>query len=112
MVDAAPEAVVVALTTAPDPDAAAVIARSLLDEKLIACANILPGVTSMYRWEGEVRTDGEVLVVLKSVRGVEEALTRRLIEVHPYDVPELLVLDADRGSEAYLEWVRGEVRQS
>ena len=109
MLHAADETVVVALTTAPDAGTATAIADRLLEERLIACANVLPGATSMYRWDGEVRTESEVVVVLKSIAGVRDRLTRRVIELHPYDVPEVLFLDTSGGSEAYLDWVRGEV---
>lgn len=109
MVHAAPETVVVALTTAPDAETATAIARTLLEERLIACASVVPGVVSLYRWEGEVRSDSEVLVVLKTVAGAGDALSRRISELHPYDVPEVLLLDTAGGADPYLEWVRTEV---
>lgn len=109
MLHAAEETVVVALTTAPDVGTATAIANRLLEERLIACANVLPGATSIYRWDGEVRAESEVVVVLKSVAGAGDRLTRRVTELHPYDVPEVLLLDTTGGAEEYLEWVRGEV---
>jgi periplasmic divalent cation tolerance protein len=105
-----PDTVVVALTMAPDSDTAAGIAERLLSESLIACANIVPGATSIYRWEGEIRSESEVLVILKSVAGARRELGRRVAELHPYDVPEVLFLEATGGAESYLDWVRAEVR--
>jgi len=106
-----PDTVVVALTMAPDSDTAAGIAERLLHERLIACANIVPGATSIYRWEGEIRSESEVLVILKSVAGARQELCRRVAELHPYDVPEVLFLEATfGGAESYLDWVRAEVR--
>ena len=103
--------VLVVLTTAPGPSEARRIARALVEERLAACANVLPGVTSIYWWEGELQEDGETLIVLKTTREGLEELEDRLAELHPYDVPELLALDVVAGLEPYLEWVEGEVRR-
>lgn len=98
--------VMVVLTTLPDTRAAEALAERLIDEHLVACANVLPGVRSIYRWEGEVRRDDEVLVILKTTRRALPRLQERLPALHPYDVPELVALDVAEGSEAYLDWVR------
>ena len=101
------EEVVVAITTlAADADAAA-FARTLVERELIACANVLPGVTSIYRWKGEVVADGEQLVVMKLPGERLDALKQAFAELHPYEVPELLVFDVRDGLEAYLRWVVG-----
>lgn len=102
-------AVTVVLTTAPDPDAAAELAGRLVDERLAACANIVPGITSIYRWRGKVQRDEEVLVILKTTPMAFEALRRRIIQLHPYEVPEVLALAAPEGSEDYMRWVGDEV---
>lgn len=104
------DAVTVVLTTAPDGETAERIARALVGEGLIACANVVPGVTSIYRWEGEVRRDGEVLVVMKTTRGRLAALFGRAAELHPYEVPELLALDVSAGLPAYGRWVADETQ--
>lgn len=109
MVHAAHDTVVLVFTTAPDSETANAIAARLLEERLIACANILPGATSVYRWEGEVRSESEVVLILKSLAGVGARLSRRVAELHPYDLPELLTVEATDGSERYLDWVRQEV---
>lgn len=105
---AAAEEVVLCLSTAPDLAEAERIARALLDERLIACANLLPGVVSVYRWEGEVRRDGEALLLMKTRRGAVARLKERLPGLHPYAVPELLVCGVEDGLAPYCGWVLDE----
>ncbi len=100
----APE-VVLCLCTAPDAAEAERLARALVDERLIACANLIPGVVSLYRWEGEVRRDAEVLLLMKTGRNRVERLRERLGALHPYEVPELLVVAVEDGLAAYCRWV-------
>ena len=102
--------VVVALVTAPSPEKAAEIARTLVEEGLAACGNVVPGVRSIYRWEGKVQDDAEALLVLKTERRLVPALQARLPELHPYQVPELLVVPVEDGLAPYLEWVAASVR--
>ncbi|MFV1987978.1 MAG: divalent-cation tolerance protein CutA [Gemmatimonadota bacterium] len=99
----------VALVTGPDAATMRDIVRTLVRERLIACANVLDGVTSSYRWEGEVEEASECLVVLKTTVDRVPALEARLAGLHPYDVPEFIVMRVDEGSEAYLDWVRDSV---
>ena len=99
---------VVALSTAPDAEQAARIGRALVEERLIACANLVPGLTSIYRWQGEVRQEAEVLLVMKTRRALVERLKARLPQLHPYEVPELVVTPVMEGLEAYCRWVRDE----
>ena len=98
----------VVLVTAPGVEVARSLAHALVGARLAACANLVPGVRSVYRWEGEVQEDEEVLLVLKTRadRGVE--LASRIRELHPYDLPEVLELPVVGGSAAYLDWVRAE----
>jgi periplasmic divalent cation tolerance protein len=103
-------AVRVALATAPDAEAAARIARALVEERLAACANLVPGVRSIYRWQGQLEDDSEVLLVLKTRADRVPALVERLRALHPYEVPELVVLPVEGGSTPYLEWVCAEAR--
>jgi periplasmic divalent cation tolerance protein len=100
----------VVLVTAPTGDPAAALARLLVDERLAACVNLVPGVRSIYRWEGQVCDDREDLLVIKTASDRMEALVARLREVHPYAVPEVLALAVDAGSTRYLEWVLAETR--
>ena len=103
--------VVIALTTlAADADAAA-FARTLVDERLAACVNVLPVMTSIFRWKGAVEQDREQQILMKTTADRLPALAARLRQLHPYELPELLVLTAADGSAAaYLEWVRDAVR--
>ncbi|MFZ5481294.1 MAG: divalent-cation tolerance protein CutA [Myxococcota bacterium] len=100
----------VVLVTAPDADTAARIARTLVEERLAACGNVLPGVRSIYRWEGAVQDEPEVLIVLKTPRDRFEALRARVLEVHPYRVPEVIALPVEAGHAAYLAWVGEQTR--
>jgi periplasmic divalent cation tolerance protein len=96
---------VVAFTTAPSADKAADLARALVGEGLAACVNIVPGVRSIYRWKGELCDDAEVLCVVKTRRDHVERLRERLLALHPYEVPELVVVDIVAGNPAYLSWI-------
>jgi periplasmic divalent cation tolerance protein len=103
--------VAVVLTTAPDRATAERIVSQLVDERLVACGNLLEGMTSIYRWRGAVETTPELLVLLKTRRARVEDVFRRVGELHPYEVPELLVLPAAAVSSAYSRWVREETTE-
>lgn len=98
----------IAFATAPDADVAARIARVLVEERLVACANLVANVRSIYRWQGRVEDESEVMLVLKTQADRVEALAERLRALHPYDVPELVVLPVTGGLAPYLDWVRAE----
>lgn len=95
----------VVLMTAPDEAKAAEIARALLDERMIACANILPRVRSLYRWQGKVHDDAEVLVLMKAPASEFKALEARVKSLHPYQTPELLQFEVSDGLPEYVKWV-------
>lgn len=95
--------------TAPDGAEAERMGRALVEERLAACANVVPGVVSVYRWEGRMQRDEEALVILKTTGEGVPALKARAVELHPYDVPEFLALPVVDGHQPYLDWVRGEV---
>ncbi len=97
--------VLVVLVTAPGPEEAARLARTLVEERLAACGNVLPGLRSIYRWEGKVRDEGEALLLLKTTRERFAALRDRILALHPYEVPEVLALPVEAGAERYLSWV-------
>lgn len=97
--------VVIAHCSCPDAETAARIARALVEERLAACVQRIAGVVSTYRWEGTLHVDNEVLLLIKTTRARLDALKARLPALHPYEVPELLVLDAVDGLPAYLGWV-------
>lgn len=95
----------IVLCTFPDGDQASTIARTLVDEKLAACVNLLPQVRSIYRWQGEVCDDGEQLSVIKTSADRFPALRARLVELHPYDCPEVIGVTVEDGHPDYLSWV-------
>ena len=99
---------VLVLTTLPTADAAAQIAKAVVGEKLAACANILPALRSIYRWQGQVQDESEVLVLLKTQRVHYARLKARILELHPYDVPEVLAIPVEQGHAAYLDWIARE----
>lgn len=101
--------VAVVLVTAPDEEKAAALARTLVEERLIACANLVPKIRSIYRWQGAVHDEPEVLLVMKTRAERFAALAERVKALHPYTVPEVLQLPVGAGSEAYLRWVLDEV---
>ena len=98
------------LTTCPDEATARAICRTLVEERLAACGNLVPGVRSIYRWKGAIEEAGEVLVLLKIPADGVPAAAARLRELHPYEVPEVLVLEIERGAPDYLRWVVEETR--
>jgi periplasmic divalent cation tolerance protein len=93
------------LTTVPSAEVAAKLARTLVEEKLAACGNVLPAVRSIYRWKGKVEDENEVMLLLKThVRQVAR-LQARILELHPYEVPEVLAVPVEAGFQGYLDWV-------
>jgi len=105
-----PEAGVrVIFVTGPEADTLQSIGRVLVEEGLAACVNVLPGITSVYRWEGETRADREALALIKTTEDRVEATRLRVMELHPYDVPEFIAMEVAEGSPAYLRWVRESV---
>ena len=99
------------LTTMPDDDRADTLARTLVDERLAACVNVHGPMASTYRWKGIVEREAERQIVIKTTRGRLEALETRLRALHPYELPEFVVLNAEAG-DAYGAWVRDGTRQS
>ena len=97
--------VILLLSTFPDIGAARTAVRTLVEERLVACGNIMPGVESIYRWQGAVETSMEVMVIFKTTADSAEAAQARLRELHPYEVPEILRLPVDGGWPPYLDWV-------
>ncbi len=97
------------LCTCPDA-AAPELARTLVEERLAACVNIVAGVRSIYRWDGEICDDAEVLLVMKTAADRLEALIARAVQDHPYDCPEVIALPIEAGHAGYLDWVTAQTR--
>ena len=96
----------VALATAPDAEIAARIAHALVGERLAACANLVPQVRSIYRWQGEVVEDKELLLLVKTTTHAFPKLKERVKALHPYTVPEIVALPIAEGNREYLDWLR------
>jgi periplasmic divalent cation tolerance protein len=96
----------VVLTTTPDIWEAESLAEKIVSEKLAACVQIMPQMTSFYFWEGEVQKEGEHLLLIKTIRQNYDALEKFILENHSYEVPEIVAVDAERISESYITWMR------
>jgi periplasmic divalent cation tolerance protein len=95
----------IVLTTAANQEEARRLGRALVEERLAACATLIPGVESIYRWKGEVESSGETVLLLKTGADELAALEARLHELHSYETPEFLVLEVAAGSQGYLRWL-------
>lgn len=100
----------IVLTTVSGGPEAVALARALVDERLAACVNVLPVMMSVYRWRGRVECEAEQQLVIKTTMNRLAAVRDRLSSLHPYELPELIVLPVVDGSPAYLDWVRQETR--
>jgi periplasmic divalent cation tolerance protein len=101
-----PDTVLLCYCHCPDAASARAIAEALVGERLAACVNRLPGIRSTYRWHDEVTTDSEDLLLIKTTAGRFDALKARLLQLHPYELPELVAVPVARAHDAYLDWVR------
>jgi periplasmic divalent cation tolerance protein len=102
---------ILVIVTAPDNIIARKIASALIEKEIAACVNISPSWTSVYRWEGEVQEDVEVLMFIKTRAGIfESKLVPCIQELHPYDLPEIIALPIKEGEPNYLEWIVDSVK--
>ncbi|OAY23219.1 protein CutA, chloroplastic [Manihot esculenta] len=101
---------IVVYVTVPNRDAGKKLAHSIIKEKLAACVNIVPGIESVYEWKGEVQTDPEELLIIKTRQSLLEALTEHVKANHEYEVPEVISLPITGGSIPYLEWLKKSTR--
>jgi periplasmic divalent cation tolerance protein len=100
----------IVLVTAPNLTTARALAKSALDARLIACANLVPGIESHYWWRGKRERSREVMLVCKSLKSKLPALERIILKNHPYDTPEFIVLPITSGTSGYLDWLAASVR--
>lgn len=99
------EAIVVYIT-APNEEEAAKIAKTIVEERVAGCVNIVKGIRSIYSWQGKIEDDAEVLMIVKTQRHLFEPLKKRVKELHSYTVPEIIALPIIEGSEDYLNWLK------
>ena len=104
------EDALVVLVTCPDRGSAEGLAGALVKEHLVACGNVLSGVNSFFFWEGEVQSDAEFLLLLKTTEDRFEEVKERVQELHSYDVPEIIALPVARGNRDYLDWIEETTR--
>ncbi|EOA27976.1 hypothetical protein CARUB_v10024149mg [Capsella rubella] len=102
---------IVVYVTVPNREAGKKLANSIVQEKLAACVNIVPGVESVYEWEGKVQSDSEELLIIKTRQSLLESLTEHVKANHEYDVPEVIALPITGGSDKYLEWLKNSTRK-
>ncbi|MFT7622226.1 MAG: periplasmic divalent cation tolerance protein [Myxococcota bacterium] len=95
----------VVFCTCPDIEAANILAHALVSERLAACVNIVPGIRSVYRWQGEVHEDSEFLLIAKTSTARVAELTERAVALHPYECPEVIALPVEQGFAGYLNWI-------
>ena len=98
------------LITAPDEENAARIGRALVEERLAACANIIKGVRSIYRWKEEIFDEPECMLLIKTAADKFALLEKRVRELHPYEVPEVIAVKISEGSKQYLDWIEENTR--
>ncbi|MGW8248558.1 MAG: divalent-cation tolerance protein CutA [Acidiferrobacterales bacterium] len=102
MSDSSPQLI---LNTCPDQQTADSIANTLVEQGLAACVNIVPGIQSVYRWQGKVERQGEVLLMIKARADAFSAISARIVELHPYELPEVIAVTIGNGLQPYLEWI-------
>lgn len=95
----------IVLCTVPDRDSAEEMANILIADNLAACVNILPGITSVYRWEDKIEQGNELLLVIKTARKTYKALQAKIVDLHPYELPEIIAVPIEDGLPAYLNWL-------
>jgi periplasmic divalent cation tolerance protein len=102
----------VVLVSVPNAETAEKLGETLVGEELAACVNVIPGVRSIYRWKGAIERDQELLCLIKTTRAGFERLRARVVELHPYEVPEVVALPVEGGHAPYLGWLVGSVKAS
>lgn len=104
------EQFVIVLVTAPDSETARLLAKAALEAHLVACANLLPGIESHYWWKEKMEVSQETLIVFKTQKSRAPALEKLILDRHPYDTPEILVLALTAGNGKYLDWIKANCR--
>jgi periplasmic divalent cation tolerance protein len=99
--------IVICFVTCPSKEVGAALAKIVVAERLAACVNIIDSVQSVYQWKDEIVIDSEVLLMIKTTEGRVETLRERMLENHPYDLPEFIVIRSSSSSEAYARWIQG-----
>ena len=105
------DAILLCLCSCPDATSAEQLAGALVGERLAACINIVPGLRSVFRWQGSVQRESEVLLLVKTCADRLDALTATIVRLHPYELPEIIAISPSAGLPAYLDWIRAQTRE-
>ena len=105
------EQVLLVMTNLPDLQSAKALARALVEARLAACVNILPGVQSVYHWQGQIEEAVEITLHIKTAQGRYQQVQHAILAVHPYELPEIIVIPVSAGHAPYLHWVSSETAQ-
>lgn len=100
--------ILLVFSTFPDADSARHTGTLLIESQLAACVNLLPQIQSIYRWQGKIETSDEVLAIFKTTQATYSVFEQKLLELHPYDVPEILAFPIEKASAAYAQWIMAE----
>lgn len=102
----------IALTTCPDSKVASSLAHTIVEQQLAACVNIIPGIQSVYQWQGEIETDNELLLVMKTNKQTLKTLELFIMQQHPYETPEFICINIESGAQAYLDWITSSLKNT
>jgi periplasmic divalent cation tolerance protein len=103
---------IIVITAVGDEEQALLVARELVARRLAACVNVVPGIRSVYRWQGKICRDGEYLLIVKTLESEREAVAAAIRELHSYELPEVLAFTAAAGDERFLAWIRDSVEKT
>ena len=103
---------VIVLNTCPDKETATSVASALIQQRLAACVNILPGLTSIFHWQGQIESGEEVLLLIKTTQTAYDAVQATICDIHPYELPEIIAVPINAGLPAYLAWIATNVESS
>ncbi len=98
-------------TNVPDAAIASTIANAIVEQRVGACVNILPGVQSIYRWQGKIATATEMMLLIKTTKAHYVALEKLIVALHPYEVPEIIAVPVTAGLPAYVKWIESETKK-
>ncbi|VAW98926.1 hypothetical protein MNBD_GAMMA23-2148 [hydrothermal vent metagenome] len=101
----------IALTTCPNIEVATSIAQGAVKQQLTACVNIIPNIHSVYQWQGEIETDNELLLVMKTEQQTLKTLELFIMQQHPYETPEFICMNIESGAQAYLDWITNSLKK-
>jgi len=103
------EQYLIILNTCPDKESAERIAKTLVEKRLAACVNIIPGLTSVYHWQDQIESSEECLLVIKSIQNAYKAVEQAILDIHPYELPEVIAVPLSTGFAPYIAWISSNI---